>query len=250
MSWKGLVGVGAAVAVAFGGGGILLGSGGFSQEKDFQQFNVAEAPAKEDEKVDPAEVKVEGKEVKNVRTDANSDQDFCKKSKLPAGEGKADKGGTCLSVPIGEVAKNPVKVAIDNAPDVVAEGKSFKLGVRVEDKDGALDLDGFTFDETGKAGKAFLEGPGELGNNGRPFMHCHLGVTTLKEKGGLPGDKYDAAFSGVQGFKGNDLSVTVGGLNAGFYRGDVYCSQPGHASLPTAKADFVQAFDSFEFEVK
>jgi hypothetical protein len=252
---KTVAALGAGFGAAVLAGVVLTLSGGFG-DNAFPVFNnedvvigreQLDAP---DKKVDPADVKVDGNKVDNLRTDANPDPDFCKKSNLPPGEGKADKGGTCLSVPIGEVAKNPVKVAVDNAPEIVKAGESFKLGVRIEDKFGPLDLDGFTFDETGKAGKAFLEGPGELGKNGRPFMHCHLGVTTLEEKGGLPGDKYDAAFSGVQGFKGNDLSVEVGGLNKGFYRGDVYCSQPGHAALPTAKADFVQAFDSFEFEVK
>jgi hypothetical protein len=252
MAGKTFLALGAGLVAAVAAGGTLLATGGYSGEApafNREQVTIGiDDPSREIK--NPADVKVEGNEVKNLRTDANSDQDFCKKSRLPAGEGKADKGGTCLSVPIGEVAKNPVKVAIDNAPDVIEAGKAFTLGVRVEDKLGPLDLDGFTFDETGKAGKAFLEGPGELGNNGRPFMHCHLGITTLEEKNGLPGDKYDAAFSGVQGFKGDDLSVKVGGLNEGFYRGDVYCSQPGHLSLPTAKADFVQAFDSFEFEVK
>jgi hypothetical protein len=256
MAGKTAVALAAGLAASVVTGGILVLGGAYSGEAPaFNNDDVTigreqlDAPDKEVE--EPADVKVEGDEVKNLRTDANSDRDFCKKSRLRAGEGKADKGGTCLSVPIGEVAKNPVKVAVENAPVEIGAGEAFKIGVKVEDKFGPLDLDGFTFDETGKAGKAFLEGPGELGNqSGRPFLHCHLGITTLQEKGGLPGDKYDAAFSGVQGFKGDDLSVEVGGLNKGFYRGDVYCSQPGHLPLPTAKADFVQAFDSFEFEVK
>lgn len=246
-----LAAIGSTIVAAGLGVGLLVAVQPVSSANDFPQFNAApENKEKQDAKNEPAKVEVDGDKVNNLRTDANPDPNFCEKSSLPAGEGKADKGGTCLSVPIGEVAKNPVKVAILNAPRNVAEGKGFELKVKIEDKDGPLNLDGFTFDETGKAGKAFLEGPGELGKNGRPFLHCHLGITTLKEEGGLPGDKYDAAFSGVQGFKGDDLSVKVGGLNSGFYRGDVYCSQPGHAPLPTAKADFVQAFDSFEFEVK
>lgn len=257
MAGKTAVALAAGLAASVVAGGFLLLGGAYNGQADpFNRNDVTigvdkleGADAKEAKK-EPADVKVDGDAVKNLRTDANPDPDFCEKSKLPPGEGKADKGGTCLSVPIGEVAKNPVKVAILNAPVNIAVGKAFELKVQIEDKDGPLDLDGFTFDETGKAGKAFLEGPGELGNNGRPFMHCHLGISTLEEEGGLPGDKYDAAFSGVQGFKGDDLSVKVGGLQAGFYRGDVYCSQPGHAPLPTAKADFVQAFDSFEFEVK
>jgi hypothetical protein len=79
------------------------------------------------------------------------------------------------------------------------------------------------------------------------LLHCHLGVTTLSGDG-LPGEDYDAAFSGVQGFEGN-VSAKISGLEKGEYRGDVYCSQPGHLGLPTAKATQVQAFDTFKFKV-
>lgn len=198
-----------------------------------------------------ADIEVKGDEVKNLRTDvAKNPAAFCKSSNLPAGEGKDNKGGTCLSIPIGEIAKNPILIAVPNAPEVIAEGKAFDLKVKIEDKFGPLDLNAFTFDDSGKAGETFLEHPGELDNDGRPLLHAHLGVATLKERNGLPvSNTYDAAFSGVQGVKG-DLSAKISGLKAGFYRADVYAGQPGHAPPPTATADQVQAFASFYFEVK
>ncbi len=242
-------------------GAVVVGLGQTaSNDADFPKFNNEDAGisvqnptgSKEEKKKEPAkgEVKVDGDEVKNIRTD-RSDllADYCRNSKLPAGEGKNNKGGTCISFPIGEVSKNPVRVAVPDAPSVVPVGKAFEVDVKVEDRDGPLDLNAFTFDKkTGKAGDTFLEHPGELDKKGRPLLHCHLGVTTLAEKNGLPGESYDAAFSGVQGIKG-DLKAKVSGLDAGFYRADVYCSQPGHAPLPTAVATNVQAFSSFNFQV-
>lgn len=195
------------------------------------------------------EIKLDGTAVDNIRPDRNTlVADFCRNSKLPAGEGKEDKGGTCVSQPIGEVAKNPVRISIPNAPTVVSVGQAINLDIRIEDRFGPIDLNAFTHDENNKAGDTFLESPGELDKDGRPLAHCHLGVTTLTEKNGLPGESYDAAFKGVQGFKG-DVHATIDGLNVGFYRADVYCSEPGHASLPTAKATNVQAFASFNFQV-
>ena len=76
---------------------------------------------------------------------------------------------------------------------------------------GPLDLNAFTHDKNDKAGDTFLEHPGELDKAGRPLLHCHLGVTTLSEKNGLPGESYDAAFLGVQGVKG-DLHAKISGL--------------------------------------
>lgn len=219
--------------------------------KELNKENAEQKEQKAKAAEERADVKVEGDEVDNLRTDvAKNPQDFCKNSELPAGEGKDNKGGTCVSIPIGEVAKNPILIAIPNAPEVIAEGKEFDLKVQIEDKFGPLDLNAFTFDDSGKAGVTFLEHPGELDNDGRPLLHAHLGVATLKERNGLPvSNTYDAAFSGVQGVKG-DLSAKVQGLKAGFYRADVYAGQPGHAPPPTATADQVQAFASFYFEVK
>ncbi len=223
--------------------------------EDFPEFNkkpgisVAETPPA-NTGVGPGEVEVNGDEVKNLR-EKRSDvvADFCRNSPLKPGEGEKNKGDTCVSYPIGEVAKNPVRVAIPDAPSVVDAGKSFTVSVKVEDKFGPLDLNAFTADASGKAGNTFLEHPGQLDKDGRPFAHAHLGVTTLSEKNGLPGESYDAAFSGVQGVKG-DLTATVGELKPGFYRADVYVSQPGHLALPTAVATNVQAFASFSFQVK
>lgn len=202
---------------------------------------------------DPAKVDVKGDKVDNLREEvAPNAKTFCKDSPLEPGEGKADKGGTCVSTQLGEIAKNPVLIAMPGFPEVVAEGKSFTVKVDIEDKFGPLDLNAFTHDENNKAGDTFLEHPSELDNKGRPLLHAHFGVTTLKDEKGLPKtNDYDAAFSGVQGVKGNtDLSVTVSGLKAGFYRADVYAGGPGHAPNPTAKATQVQAFASVYFEVK
>lgn len=211
---------------------------------------VAGAEVKEDDdvkaQVERADVEVEGDEVDNVRPDAKADN-F--KTKLDIGNGKADKGNTFVNIPIGEVAKNPVKVAVKNPPAKVKAGKAFEVDVLVADKDGALDLNAFTFDESGGAGVTFLEHPGELDKDGRPLAHCHIGAVTLDKDGFPAADDYDAAFSGVQGVKG-DLTAKIDGLNAGSYRADVWCSQPGHLVLPTNKADKVQAIDSFRFEVK
>lgn len=209
----------------------------------------SKAPAAKKSASPQGSVKPVGDAVKNIReTRSLLVGDYCRASKLPAGEGKNNKGGTCVSFPIGEVAKNPVRVAVPDAPSVVSVGKAFEVNVKVEDRFGPLDLNAFTHDENNKAGDTFLEHPGELDAKGRPLLHCHMGVTTLAEKNGLPGESYDAAFSGVQGLKG-DLKVKVSGLDAGFYRADVYCSQPGHAPLPTALATNVQAFTSFNFQV-
>lgn len=244
-------------------GGVLVGIGQTSPDnaKDFPEFNknpgisVNDLKADDEKKDDPKKasspstVDVSGDEVKNIREDrSNLVADYCRESSLKPGEGEKDKGNTCVSYPIGEVSKNPVRVAIPNAPTVVPVGKDFTLEVKVEDRFGPLDLNAFTFDKSGKAGDTFLEHPGQLDKDGRPLLHCHLGVSTLAEKNGLPGESYDAAFSGVQGLKGN-LEAKVSGLDAGFYRGDVYCSQPGHAPLPTALATNVQAFASFNFQV-
>ncbi len=246
-------------------GGVLVGLGQVSGDSasDFPDFNKnpglsvndlkgddgkkAEAAAKSSG--DQADVTVNGDKVDNL-VEERSDllADYCRNSKLKAGEGKDNKGNTCVSFPIGEVAKNPVRVAVPNAPSVIPVGKDLDLKIIVEDRDGPLDLNAFTHDENDKAGDTFLEHPGELDKDGRPLLHCHLGVSTLAEKNGLPGETYDAAFSGVQGVKG-DLSAKVSGLDAGFYRADVYCSQPGHLALPTAKANNVQAFTSFNFQV-
>lgn len=199
-----------------------------------------------------AELEVKGNEVANLREDAAKNaKNFCKSSNLPAGEGKEDKGGTCVSSQLGEIAKNPVLVAMPDFPSVVAEGDKFTVKVQIEDKFGPLDLNAFT-NINGKASTTFLEHPGELDNDGRPLLHAHFGITDLKAAGGLPKtNDYNAAFSGVQGVKGDKgLSVTVDGLKAGFYRADVYAGGPGHAPTPTAKANQVQAFASVYFEVK
>lgn len=200
---------------------------------------------------DKAEVKVDGTEVNNLREDiAKNAKNFCEGSVLDAGEGLEDKGGTCVSSQIGEIAKNPVLIAMPGFPNLVAEGTTFKVNVEIEDKFGPIDLNAFT-NIDGKASTTFLEHPGELDNNGRPLLHAHFGVTTLKEDKGLPKtNDYDAAFSGVQGVEGKPIEITVSALKAGFYRADVYAGQPGHAPLVTAKANQVQAFSSVYFEVK
>ena len=248
------------IAVVTGATLVGIGQTSTDAEKDFPAFNKSDpgvsvesvtgkkTEAKKEEKK-TGSVKVDGDEVDNIReTRSDLIADYCRNSKLPAGEGKNNKGGTCVSYPIGEISKNPVRVAVPDAPSVVPVGKGFEVKVLIEDRDGALDLNAFTHDENNKAGDTFLEHPGELDKSGRPLLHCHMGVTTLAEKNGLPGESYDAAFSGVQGVKG-DLSAKVSGLDAGFYRADVYCSQPGHAPLPTAVATNVQAFTSFNFQV-
>lgn len=192
---------------------------------------------------------VRGTPVENIRQNAAPPEtsDFCDASDLPAGEGNADKGNTCVSTPLGEVADHPVRVAA-NAKFFNKTNKPVKVKILVADNQGVLDLNAFTFDQTGGAGVTLLEHPGELDENGRPLLHCHLGVATLKNFGALPGEDYDAAFSGIQGFKG-DLTAEITGLPRGTYRADVYCSAPGHPQLPTSKATEVQAFDSFKFKV-
>jgi len=196
-----------------------------------------------------ADVAVDGTQVENIRPDASREEvsAFCEGK--TDGTGKADKGGTCVSASIGEVAKDPVRVSMVDPPSTLKVGQGFDARVVVADSKGPIDLNAFTADKTGKAGDTFLEHPGELDKDGRPLAHCHLGVATLDENGFPVADNYDAAFSGVQGIKG-DLTAKVGGLKAGKYRGDVWCSQPGHLILPTSKADKIQAIDSFRFEVK
>lgn len=253
--------VGGVATLVMGGALVGLGQTSNNHSQDFPKFNKGEGVSVNDvtgkKKADPAKpssgrpgtIDVSGTAVNNT-VDKRSDlvADYCRHSGLPAGEGKADKGGTCVSYPIGEVAKNPVRVAIPNAPEVVSVGQDINLKILVEDRNGPLDLNAFTHDDSGKAGDTFLEHPGELDKAGRPELHCHLGVSTLSEKNGLPGETYDAAFLGVQGVKG-DVSAKISGLEAGFYRADVYCSSPGHAPLPTATATNVQAFTSFNFQV-
>lgn len=219
-------------------------------ENDARQEGKDNDPQAIDED-DKSEVEVEGEEVDNLREDkARNAKNFCEDSKLDAGEGKDDKGGTCVSSQIGEIPKNPVLIALPDFPGVVDEGEDFKVDVAIEDKFGPLDLNAFT-NVDGKAADTFLEHPGELDEDGRPLLHAHFGVTTLQESGGLPAsNNYDAAFSGVQGVVGEPIEITVEGLPAGFYRADVYAGQPGHAPLATATANQVQAFASAYFEVK
>lgn len=247
-------------------GGVLVGLGQIGQADNIDKnlaFNenpgvsvnsVQKNDKKETAKAkatDPAKTEVKGDKVDNLRENAAKNADtFCNDSKLPSGKGKDDKGGTCVPTQLGEVAKNPVKVAMPDFPGVVAEDKAFEVKVKIEDKFGPLDLNAFTHDENNKAGDTFLEAPGELDNDGRPLLHAHFGITTLDGRQGLPKtNDYDAAFTGVQGVKGN-LSVKVSGLKAGFYRADVYAGGPGHAPTPTAKATQVQGFASVYFEVK
>lgn len=173
---------------------------------------------------------------------------FCAASTLPPGEGLADKGGTCVSTAIGEIAKHPVRVATQPNKFFVRRGDSLKVRVVVADDQGVLDLNAFTFDSSGGAGTTLHEHPQQLDAQGRPLMHCHMGITTVRRTGALPGEDYDAAFLGLQGFKG-DLTAKITGLSKGSYRGDVYCSGPGHPMLATAKATQVQAFDTFDFTV-
>ena len=198
----------------------------------------------------PGTIKVIGTPVANLRTEAAPPEtsNFCDQSDLPAGEGKADKGNTCVSTPLGEVADHPVRVAANPRSFFNIKGGKVKVHVVVADNQGVLDLNAFTFDQTGGAGVTMHERPAELQDNGRPLLHCHLGVVTVRGVGALPGEDYDAAFSGLQGFKG-DLTAEITGLPRGTYRGDVYCSGPGHPMLPTSKATEVQAFDTFDFKV-
>lgn len=200
--------------------------------------------------VRPGTVKVIGTPVENLRTDAAPPEtsNFCDQSDLPAGEGKADKGNTCVSTPLGEIADHPVRVAANPRSFFNIKGGKVKVRVLIADNLGVLDLNAFTFDQTGGAGITLHERPAELQDNGRPLLHCHIGITTVKNVGALPGEDYDAAFSGLQGFKG-DLTAEITGLPRGTYRGDVYCSGPGHPMLPTSKATEVQAFDTFDFKV-
>lgn len=192
---------------------------------------------------------VRGTPVENIRqTPADPEtSNYCDDSGLPPGEGLADKGNTCVSTPLGEIADHPVRVTTQ-APLLVRRSAGIKVRIVVADNQGVLDLNAFTFDATGGAGTTLHERPGELDANGRPLLHCHLGVTTLRGFNALPGEDYDAAFSGIQGFKG-DVTAKITGLPRGTYRGDVYCSVPGHPQLPTSKATEVQAFDTFDFKV-
>lgn len=193
---------------------------------------------------------VRGTPVENLVKDAApaEESEFCDQSSLPPGEGLADKGGTCVSTPLGEIAKHPVRVATQLNRFVVPRNGSLKVRVVVADDQGVLDLNAFTFDATGGAGVTLHEHPAQLNDQGRPLLHCHMGITTVRAVGALPGEDYDAAFLGLQGFKG-DLTAKITGLPRGAYRGDVYCSGPGHPMLSTAKATQVQAFDTFDFVV-
>lgn len=260
MKKKRAVGLAAVGSLAIGG--VLVGLG--QTNPDDPKFNEGDpgvsvqsvigddkkdAPAKAKSADEKAKIEVKADAVKNL-TDNRSDviADYCRNSKLPAGEGKDNKGGTCVSYPLGEIAKNPVLVSIPNQPSIVPAGKDVELDIKIEDKFGPLDLNAFTHDKNDKAGDTFLEHPGELDKQGRPLVHAHLGVTTLSGKHGVPGQTYDAAFLGLNGLKG-DIKATIKGLDVGFYRVDVYAGQPGHAPIPTAKADFTQAFTSFELQV-
>jgi hypothetical protein len=199
--------------------------------------------------VPPGTVTVTGSPVKNLieAAEAAEKSDYCAASKLPPGEGLANKGGTCVSTPLGEIAVHPVRVAASTNNFFNRSGKAIKVKILVADNRGPIDLNAFTHDANNKAGVTLHEFPGQLDANGRPFIHCHLGIAKLVN--GFPGELYDGAFSGVQGFKGKGIVATVTGLPRGSYRGDVYCSVPGHAPLPTALANQVQAFDTFDFQV-
>jgi hypothetical protein len=195
----------------------------------------------------PGSIVLAGNPVDNIRPDPLT-PNICEDSSLPNGAGQGDKSGTCVPTQLGEVAPNPVRVTVRNPPQVVAEGEEFTLGILIADRDGGLDLNAFTFDSTGGAGVTFLEQGGELDENGRPLMHCHLGVATLPEPNGLPGETFDAAFLGLQGVEG-DFTATISGVPAGVYRGVIYCSGPGHAPLATGQATDMQAIQTFDFEV-
>jgi hypothetical protein len=207
--------------------------------------STAPAPAA----VVPGTVTVTGTPVKNLVEEAApaENSEYCKTSKLPRGEGLANKGGTCVSTAIGEIAAHPVRVA--SSPDrfVNRAGKSVRVRISVADNQGPLDLNAFTHDANNKAGVTLHEHPGQLDERGRPLLHCHIGV--VKIVNGFPGETYDAAFSGVQGFRGKGIVAKIDGLPRGSFRADTYCSQPGHPALPTALANQVQAFDSFKFVV-
>lgn len=200
--------------------------------------------------VPPGTVTVTGTATANLieAAEAPEKSAFCAASKLPSGEGQGNKGGTCVSTPLGEIAKHPVRVA-SSVPFVNRTGKPVKVKILVADNQGPIDLNAFTHDANNKAGITLHEFPGQLDANGRPLIHCHLGIAKVAQVGGLPGELYDGAFSGVQGFKGKGIVATVTGLPRGAYRADVYCSVPGHAPLPTALANMVQAFDTADFVV-
>lgn len=255
----------AALTVVAGGVLVGLGQSASSNASDFPEFNKnpglsvndlkaddgkKDAKAEEAKKADvPGKIDVKSdKKVKNL-TDNRDDliADYCRNSTLTAGEGKANKGGTCVSYPIGEVAKNPVRVTIMDAPSVVGVGKDFTISIKIADRFGPLDLNAFTHDENNKAGDTFLEHPGELDKDGRPLVHAHLGITSLDDQG-LPGENYDAAFKGLEGL-GDNITAKISGLPPGSYRADVYASEPGHLQLPTALATQVQAFDTVRFKV-
>lgn len=196
----------------------------------------------------PGSVAVKGDPVPNIRQNADDQgRNFCDSSDLPPGEGKADKANTCVSTPLGEIAEHPVRVTANTSPLHLAS-KPVKIKILVADNQGIMDLNAFTFDAGGGAGVTLHERPGELDARGRPLMHCHLGVVSVARAGALPGEDYNAAFSGVQGVKG-DLTATVTGLPRGSYRADVFCSVPGHPILPTNIATRVQAFDTTDFRV-
>ncbi|MER5252931.1 hypothetical protein [Streptomyces sp. NPDC002855] len=201
----------------------------------------------------PGVVKVDGTPVDNLRPDRADDgvtpSDYCAASNLPPSDAAKDKSGTCVSTSLGEIAKNPVRVAVTNAKPVYETNKPIKLDVLVADDKGPLDLNAFTKDKTGKAGDTLHEHPGELGKDGRPLAHGHIGVVKLDDKNALPGNKYDAAFSGLQSVKG-EVSATISALPPGNYRADFFFSVPGHTILPTGEANDVQAFDAIRFEVK
>ncbi len=197
----------------------------------------------------PGTVMVTGTPVTNLieAAEAAEDSNYCAASSLPPGEGLANKGNTCVSTPLGEIAAHPVRVAASTRHFLNRAGKAVKIRILVADNQGPIDLNAFTHDENNKAGITLHEFPGKLDADGRPFLHCHLGVATLVN--GFPGETYDGAFSGVQGVQGAGITATVTGLPRGTYRADVYCSVPGHAPLPTALANQVQAFDTADFKV-
>lgn len=197
----------------------------------------------------PGTVTIVGDPVENIRANpAPAEKSaYCAASSLPAGEGVANKGGTCVSTPLGEIAVHPVRVTA-NAPGRVTVGQALNVRIRVADNQGILDLNAFTKDATGGAGTTFLERAGELDASGRPLLHCHIGLAKVASPGALPPEDNDAAFSGVQGVRG-DLTAKITGLPRGFYTGSVWCSQPGHPILPTAVASRVQAIDTFDVQV-
>jgi len=197
----------------------------------------------------PATVTVTGTPTDNLieAAEAAEHSNYCAASNLPPGEGQANKGGTCVSTPLGEIAAHPVRVQASTKSFINLAGRAIKIKILVADNQGPVDLNAFTHDADNKAGVTLHEFPGKLDANGRPFIHCHLGVTRLVN--GFPGELYDGAFSGVQGFKGEGIVATINNLPRGSFRADVYCSVPGHAPLPTALANQVQAFDTLDLRV-